>query len=74
MKHASQKENTIGQLLVRAFYFLLPVGEYTKRGQVPTQTTQFCVCGIAFYKNNTIISHYTPLETLKNADVVTLRL
>lgn len=82
-KIGSNKQIAIGCLSVIAFYFLLRVGEYTdprtvtrRNGETvrATRTKQFRVGDIGFFKDKKPLPRDSPLEILRSADSVTMRI
>jgi hypothetical protein len=60
-------------LIVTAFFFLLRVGEYTMPSQTRrTRTVQFRLQDVRFWKNGLLLPLGAPLNTLLQADGVTL--
>ena len=77
MKSKSSKAQAIGQLSLIVFFNLLQVGEYTAPCYVTTragvckaatQTKQFCVGDVGFWKDGKILPRNSPLEKLLEAD------
>ena len=72
----------IGDLSIIAFYYLLPVGEYTKprittvngKAKRATQTVQFVLAHVGFFKSNKILPRRSPLEVLLTTDSCTLKI
>ena len=73
---------TMGQLSLIAFYFLLRVGEYTQPKYFThngirkraTRTKQFTYSNVGFFKNNKIVSRSSSLQTLLECDSATLKI
>ena len=78
----TNKEKTIAELGVIAFYYLLRVGEYTHPRTVTrngttkktTRTVQFAVQNVGFFKNGTLVPLTAPLTELLLADQATLKI
>ena len=72
---ATSKEQAVGDLALIAFFYLLRVGEYTKKSKkTNTRTIQFRLMDIAFKQGDTIIPADAPASTILNASAATLRL
>ena len=68
-----RKGATTRALVVVAFYFLLRVGEYTPApGRRRRRTVPLRRCDVKFRRTGKVIPLDSPLETLLEADVVTL--
>ena len=75
-------KQTIGDLAIIAFYYLLRVGEYTKprmrvingKEKRVARTVQFSVANIGFFKNIKILTRHSPLKTLLKAESCTLKI
>ena len=72
---ATPKETTVGYLTLIAFYYLLRVGDYTrKKRRDTTRKIQSSFGDVAFKKDNTILSRDASYEELIEATAGTLRL
>ena len=79
---SSPKHQAVDDLASVAFYYLLRVGEYTqprmtkKNGKWvrATRTVQFHVGDIGFFKNGKVLSRWSPLKKLLQADGATLKI
>ena len=79
---SSPKNHAIADLASIAFYYLLRVGEYTQprmtkkngRWVRATRTIQFHVGDIGFFKDGQVLSRWSPLKTLLQADGATLKI
>jgi hypothetical protein len=77
-KSQCKKQRVTADLIITAYFFLLRVGEYTptaaRKGQkkctIPLQPWQ----GIMFWKHDRVIPPGTSLQTLLEADGVTINL
>ena len=73
---------SIGCLILVAFYLLLRVGEYTKPRTLvkdgkrvrATKTKQFVMRNVFFFYNDVVIPCTAPLATLLTADLATLKI
>ena len=72
---ATPKEQAVGDLALIAFYYLLRIGEYTRKTRrANSRTIQFCLCDIAFKRGDHIIPHTAPDSEILSATAATLRL
>ena len=72
---ATEKEKTVGDFALIQFFYLLRVGEYTKKKRKgSTRTIQFRRSDMAFKKGNSIISRDASDAELMEATGATLRL
>ncbi|MGH7974259.1 MAG: hypothetical protein ACREBR_01940 [bacterium] len=69
---ASTKTAAIGDLGIIAFYYLLRVGEYTRKKQGSTRTVQFRYKDVTFWKDGGIVENSSTLKILTMADAATL--
>jgi hypothetical protein len=82
MKTNDARHQTVGQLTLIAFYYLLRVGEYTKQKTFlhngvhkrATRTVQFTYSNVGFFKEGRIIPRSSPLEILLACDSATLKI
>jgi hypothetical protein len=79
---SNPKVQTMGNLILVAFYYLLRVGEYTKprfairggRKIRATRTKQFSYSNVGFFKNGKVVARSSPLDILITCDSATLKI
>ena len=82
MATTDAQQQAIGCLTLIAFYFLLRVGEYTQPKFVyrnnkkcrATQTVQFTLKNVGFFKQGQVVPRSSSLETLLQCDAATLEI
>ena len=72
---ATPKDNAVGDLALISFFYLLRVGEYTRKSKKGnTRTIQFRLCDVAFKNGNSIVDRNAPASAIMAATAATLRL